>query len=69
MLLPGFERFLVYFDHLRKLCISANPSLRAQQSNPFWLANQAFMDRRVAALLAMADLCRTSLACLPQALA
>ena len=46
---------------LRKLCISPNPSLRAQQSNPFLLTNQALMDRRVAALLAMTDLCRPSL--------
>jgi len=46
---------------LGKLCISPNPSLRAQRSNPFLLANQSLMDRRVAALLAMTGLCRPSL--------
>jgi hypothetical protein len=29
--------------------------LRAQRSNPFWLAHLALMDRFVAALLAMTD--------------
>ena len=43
---------------LAKLCISPNPSLRAQRSNPFLLAYQALMDRRVAALLAMTAFCR-----------
>ena len=43
------------------ICISPNASLRAQRSNPLWLANLALMDRRVAALLAMTDLCRPSL--------
>jgi hypothetical protein len=51
-------------DCLGKLCISQNPSLRAQRSNPFLLANQSLMDRRVAALLAMTAFCRPSLAAL-----
>ena len=38
----------------------SKPSLRAQRSNLFFLANQALMDRRVAALLAITDLCRPS---------
>jgi hypothetical protein len=36
--------------------------LRAQRSNPLLFANQALTDRRVAALLAMTGLCRSSLA-------
>jgi len=47
---------------LGNICISPYPSLRAQRNNLFLLANQALMDRRVATLLAMTDLCRPSLA-------
>ena len=43
------------------LTASGSMSLRAQRSNPFLLANQSLMDRRVAALLAMKDLRRPSL--------
>jgi hypothetical protein len=38
---------------LGNIFISPNPSLRAQRSNPYLLANLAPMARRVAALLAM----------------
>jgi hypothetical protein len=41
--------------------MSPNPSLRAQRSNPFLLANQSLMDRRVATLLAMTDFCGPAL--------
>jgi hypothetical protein len=37
-------------------CNSPSPPLQAQRSNPFWFANIALMDRRVAALFAMTDL-------------
>jgi len=50
---------------LRKVCISPNPSLRAQRSNPFSLANQALTDRRIASLLAMTAFCRPSLGVKP----
>ena len=43
------------------LTASGSMSLRAQRSNPFLLANQSLMDRRIAALLAMKDLLRPSL--------
>jgi predicted nucleotidyltransferase len=58
---PTSKQYFGARFYLGKVCISSNPSLRAQRSNPFLLTNQGLMDRRVAALLAMTDLFRPSL--------